>query len=224
MANETRARACSLDEPAGPEHRAIDTGCTEEKARESELIKRCLDGDPEAFSPLVTRYSPSLHSFVVRYVGSKDDACDIVQEAFLRSYRALSDYDPSFRFSTWLYRIALNLCRDHLKRTAPGRLAVAVENGSEDCVTRDPIEERIDDRRLCELALALARELPAMYREPLLLKDVESMDYRTMARVTGLTVGLLKIRVMRARRRLAGDMQKMGYVPSTIAGIEDDET
>jgi RNA polymerase sigma-70 factor (ECF subfamily) len=191
-----------------------------ERTREEELIRQCLDGDTESFRPLVDRYSPSLHSFVVRYVGNRDEARDIVQEAFLRAYRALADFDRRYRFSTWLYRIALNLCRDHHKRHGRGHVLLGFDQYIEDEPLDDPIEQRVDDRRRCEAALVLARSLPAKYRDPLLLKDVERMDYKRMSRVTGLSVGLLKIRVMRARRKLAGVMQHHGLAP----GNDDEPT
>jgi RNA polymerase sigma-70 factor (ECF subfamily) len=195
---------------------------SEERAREEALIEKCLDGDAEAFRPLVERYSPSLHTFVTRYVGSRDEARDIVQEAFLRSYRALPDFNPKYRFSTWLYRIALNLCHDHVKKAASMKLGQLSEMAVEQATMHDPIESRVDDRRLCEVALTLARSLPEKYRDPLLLKDVERMDYKQMARATGLSVGLLKIRVMRARRKLADQLQHRGLGPFATDDSNED--
>ncbi len=210
-----------IDEKAGEhtEDRPEPRADGEAQAREEALVRRCIEGDAEAFRPLVERYSPSLHTFVARHVGPSGEARDIVQEAFLRAFRALPDFDPSYRFSTWLFRIALNLCRDHLKRarTRPVDLPLFADDARHGVDER--VEERLDDRRRCEAALALARELPEKYREPLLLKDVQRMDYKQMARVTGLSVGLLKIRVMRARRKLASGMIARGLGP----GPQDEE-
>lgn len=191
-----------------------DAGKQQERAREEILVRQCIGGDREAFRPLVDRYSPALHTFVARYVSAGDDARDIVQEAFMRAFRALPDFNPRYRFSTWLYRIALNLCRDHVKRvrTRPAGQPVHLED--ERWSVEDPIEEKIDDRRRCEVALAIMLELPAKYREPLILKDVRHMDYKQMAGATGMSVGLLKIRVMRARRKLAGIMRVRGLGPA----------
>jgi len=204
-----------IDEKAG-EHaaRRSEAGAGREaRAREEVLVRRCIEGDGEAFRPLVERYSPSLHTFVSRHVGPSGEASDIVQEAFLRAFRALPDFNPTYRFSTWLFRIALNLCRDHMKkvRTRPRDLPLLAEDARHGVDGR--IEEKLDDRRLCEAALALMLELPEKYREPLVLKDVQRMNYKQMARVTGLSVGLLKIRVMRARRKLAGKMRARGLGP-----------
>lgn len=201
-----------IDEEAEPRARAGagKVGQRESHAREELLIRRCIEGDPEAFRPLVERYSPALHSFVVRYVGATDDARDIVQDAFLRAFRSLPDYNPRYRFSTWLYRIALNLCRDHMKRARlhQNDQTFQLEDARHKVV--DPIEERLDDRMRCEAALEILRTMPSKYREPLFLKDVQLMDYNQMARVTGMSVGLLKIRVMRARRKLADVMRRRG--------------
>ena len=205
-----------IDEKAGEraEERSRVTDVQDEQAREELLVRRCIEGDGEAFRPLVERYSPALHTFVARHVGPSGEARDIVQEAFLRAFRALPDFNPRYRFSTWLFRIALNLCRDHMKkrRTRPLDLPLLAEDTRHGVDGR--IEEKVDDRRRCEVALVLMQKLPEKYREPLVLKDVQRMDYKQMARVTGLSVGLLKIRVMRARRKLAASMQARGLGPS----------
>jgi len=221
MASKPRTGAEAKAGPCAPAASDDSAEARIDRATEQALIRQCLDGDPEGFRPLVDRYSPSLHAFVTRYVGNRDEVRDIVQEAFLRAYRALADFDPRYRFSTWLYRIALNLCRDHVKRSGATRNVLEYEDGCGEGVTDDPIDKRVDERRICAEALELARSLPAKYREPLLLKDVERMDYKRMARVTGLSVGLLKIRVMRARRKLAQAMQIRGLAPECAGEDED---
>jgi RNA polymerase sigma-70 factor (ECF subfamily) len=215
MASDPGGNAAVIDEKAGEraEERSTGDDDGEAQAREEVLVRRCIEGDGESFRPLVERYSPSLHSFVTRHVGPGDHTRDIVQEAFLRAFRALPDFNPRYRFSTWLFRIALNLCRDHLKKTRkrPRDLPLLAEDTRHGVDGR--VEEKVDDRRRCEIALALMLELPAKYREPLMLKDVQRMDYKQMARVTGLNVGLLKIRVMRGRRKLASSMRARGLGP-----------
>ncbi len=215
MASDSRGNAAVIHEKTGEDAagRSRTEVDREAQAREEVLVRRCIDGDGEAFRPLVERYSPALHTFVTRHVGPSGEARDIVQEAFLRAFRALPDFDPRYRFSTWLFRIALNLCRDHMKRARarPADLPLLAEDARHGVDER--VVERIDDRRRCEAALALMLEMPAKYREPLMLKDVQRMDYKQMARVTGLSVGLLKIRVMRARRKLAVSMRERGLGP-----------
>jgi len=206
MTNDASAELLAIDERVSPldEKTVASEGGLDDRSREEALIRRCIGGDRESFRPLVERYSPSLHVFVVRYVGRSDDCRDIVQEAFLRAYRALPDFDPRYRFSTWLYRIALNICRDHRKKARAMPSGHSVPIDVEEQKVEDPIEKRLDDRRRCEALLALVDDLPPKYREPLLLKDVQRMDYERMSAITGMSVGLLKVRVMRARRRLAG--------------------
>ena len=108
------------------------------------------------------------------------------------------------------YTIALNLCRDHMKRERQHQHDQTFQLDDARHKVVDPIEERLDDRMRCEAALEILRGMPDKYREPLFLKDVQLMDYNQMARVTGLSVGLLKIRVMRARRKLADAMRRRG--------------
>lgn len=201
MANE-RGRASSASIPVD---RSGERGAAEEgEARKFEegCILKCLGGDPEAFRPLVERYSPSLHAFISRMVTDREDAREITQEVFARAYRNLVDFNPRYRFSTWLYTIALNLCRDHMRHDRRTMAEKRVDLDVGLLMVVDPVEQKLDVKRRYEALLKCLDRLPGKYREVLVMKDVMMLPYKEIQRVMHLPIPLLKIRVVRARRKL----------------------
>jgi RNA polymerase sigma-70 factor (ECF subfamily) len=180
----------------------------EDRRFEEECIMKCHDGDREAFRPLVERYSKSLYIFAHRIVGSEEDAKEITQEAFTRAYNNLVDFKFRFRFSTWLFAIALNLCRDHLKQAKKKRAFAGFDRSAGDIAAVDPIEQRIDARRRCQRLMSCVRLLPPRHREAIVMKDVMGLSYRQMQKNLRLPIPLLKVRVMRARRKLCSLMNE----------------
>jgi len=173
-----------------------------EKAFEDACIMRCLDGDREAFRPLVDRHGPALFAFTLRLVGNRDDAMELTQEVFARAFRNLADFNTRYRFSTWIYAIALNLCRDHRRRQMKSPSARRVDLDLSLVGCEDPVERTIDARRRLERLARCLDRLPPTYREALVMKDVMGLAYRDMQKVTSIPVTLLKIRVVRARKKL----------------------
>lgn len=168
-----------------------------EREREREQITRALDGNVEAFRAIIERHHHGLFRLAVRMLGDETEAEDAVQETFARAYRRLDRFDFSHRLSTWLYRIALNICRDHLKsprrREHPGGMYGSFDFAPFD--ERQGVDVRLDQKRL------VARVRPS-YREALVLKDIQELSYGEMREITGAPVTALKIRVLRARAKL----------------------
>lgn len=165
---------------------------------DADLVRRVLAGDVEAFGVLVSRYRPRCARFATHMLGSREDAEEAVQEAFIRAYRALHRCDPE-RFGAWLFRILANRCRTHRgRRVRRDRLVVADEAAMLGAGTR-PTADRAAWRE--EIARALA-QLPADQREAFLLKHVEELSYEEMVERTGAGISALKMRVKRACDRL----------------------
>ncbi|HWO87917.1 MAG TPA: sigma-70 family RNA polymerase sigma factor [Gemmatimonadales bacterium] len=165
---------------------------------DADLVRRVLAGDVEAFGVLVARYRPRCARFATHMLGSREDAEEAVQEAFIRAYRALHRCDPE-RFGAWLFRILANRCRTHRgRRVRRDRLVVADEAAMLGASTR-PTTDRAAWRE--EIARALA-QLPADQREAFLLKHVEELSYEEMVERTGAGISALKMRVKRACDRL----------------------
>lgn len=175
----------------------------DERALERRQIAACLEGDARAFRGLVERHHRGLFALTYRMVGDRAEADDLVQEAFARAYRSLDDYDDAFRFSTWLYRIALNLCRDFLKsprrRERPGHLEAELDGHSEPTPGADAELARAATIQRVRLAV---EQLAPSYREVIVLKDLQDLSYEEIHAITGDPVTALKIRVVRARAKL----------------------
>jgi RNA polymerase sigma-70 factor (ECF subfamily) len=164
---------------------------------DAELVAAVLAGDIEAFSGLVRRYEDTCVRFAVRMLGSRVDADDALQSAFMRAFRGLRSCREPDRFGGWLYQIVVNECRTYASRqrrrelrftAAPDAIDRAVAPGSEP-------EEDVDVGGHIENALGM---LPADQREAFLLKHVEEMSYEEMREMTGVSISALKMRVKRA--------------------------
>jgi RNA polymerase sigma-70 factor (ECF subfamily) len=195
----TGTTALTLEVPPAP---ATQTG------EEDALIVRCLAGDSEAFRPLVQRHQRVVFSVAFRMLGTRADAEDVSQQAFVDAYAALDRFRSEGRknaFSTWVIRIAVNRCKDVLKskkRTEePLEADVAAREAMFAHDIRDPETHLAQARARSRLEGALL-QVPPKYREVLVLKDVEEMSYEEIQAILHLPVTTLKIRVVRARAML----------------------
>jgi len=180
--------------------------------RDQELawIERAMAADEAAFRCLVGRHQRGVHGLVGRMVNHHADADDLVQETFARAYCALGQFDPRYRFSTWLYRIALNLCRDHRKsakrRERPSGLDAELIVGLDAARQKSHELKPDDDARLMRLRACMERLSPKD-REVIVLKDLQDLSFEELREITGTPVTALKIRALRARARLAALME-----------------
>jgi RNA polymerase sigma-70 factor (ECF subfamily) len=168
------------------------------------LVRRALGGDPQAFTVLVDRHAGACLRFATRMLGNVEDAEDVTQDALFRAHRALSTYDGSAAFRTWLMTILVNRCRSAMLyrhrreervRIDPERVALAtVESDAEAMLLRETIERAVS-------------RLDAEQREAFLLKHVEQLSYEEMAAVTGAGVSALKMRVKRACDRMREELE-----------------
>jgi len=168
------------------------------------IVRRVLAGDAEAYAALVHRYADRCARYAVRAVGNREDAEEAVQDAFVRAYRALADYEERERFSAWLFRILINQCRSAAQRAArreqtfPALDLETIGGGGALAATTSHDEEYAERDRL---ARALATLRPEQ-REAVVLRLGEELTYDEMAAVTGAGVSALKMRVARAVARL----------------------
>lgn len=166
-----------------------------------------LAGEEELFGVLVRRYQARILSHVARMVGNRDDALDLSQEIFVKVFQALSRYNPEFKFSTWLFRIAGNAAIDHLRkrrlRTVPletpepsgqGRVS-SFEYKSSDL---DPYADLRNTERGQSIALAIAR-LPPEFRELITLRHFTGLSYEEIAEIKQMPLGTVKNKLFRAR-------------------------
>ena len=179
------------------------------------LVRASQRGDREAFSVLVSRHAASILNVTTRMLGPSADAEDAAQETFVSAYRALSKFQCGSKFSTWLYRIAVNKCTDALRARRPiESLDASDERGS---LVLEPADEETPHWELeqSELANELDRavaELPAIYRESFVLRHVEGLGYDEMSAILGVNRDALKMRVYKARNLLCRSLAHLNGV------------
>lgn len=191
----------------------VDAG-EELRAAERRSIERVLAGEPAAFRLLVDRYHRGVHAVIYRLVHNAADADDLAQQTFLSAYGALGSFKLDLKFSSWLYRIALNLAKDHLKsprrretasaETAEPEAGAALCHGEVPAPDSTVIASERERLLLCALA-----QLPSADREVLVLKDLEELSYEEMKAILGRPVTALKIRVVRARQKLRSVLERL---------------
>ena len=177
------------------------TGGTDE-----ELVARIVRGDIDLFEILIQRHQKPIINFLYRMIGHYDSAIDLAQDVFTKSFVALDRFDPAYRFTTWIYRIASNCAIDHLRRNRIATVSLDQPVGSEDgefvpevrSSGASPMEE-FAYRETAERLSRAIRALPPAYRELILLRHVRHLRYDEIGAICGLPIGTVKNRIFRAR-------------------------
>jgi RNA polymerase sigma-70 factor, ECF subfamily len=198
---------------------------------DAELVASTLRGSQDAFRELVVRFERPVYSLVQRMVQNPATAEDLAQEVFFKAYRRLDTYDPQWKFSSWLFKIAHNTTIDHLRRGVPETVPLESEEedrGSLSAVLADeagesPHEaaERRDLGRSLERALA---HLRPEYRVAVVMFYAQGASYQEICEVTGLPLGTVKTNLHRARKELAQVMTSLGWGPEGAAPSGETET
>lgn len=171
------------------------------------LVHACLNGDPTAFATLVDRYQGPLYNATYRITGSVDDALDATQAAFTSAYEKLHTFDPSHRFFSWIYRIAVNQALNIVSRRRPQ----APLDPASAIATDDP------DRALGEAESTRAvhealQELSDIHRTVIVLKHLQGLSYREISDVLDIPETTVKSRLFDARRRLRTVLHEQGWL------------
>lgn len=184
-----------------------------------DAVRRCKKGDDAAFEALVLRHQKMMMNIAYRMTGNYDDACEVVQEAFLSAYRGLRDFRGTSKFSTWLASITINLSKNRLKQvsTRAGREPVSLDDPvatSDGEVRYDPpssepsaldqLESRELNRQIQDCLAALDHE----FREVIVLRDVQGYAYDEIAVMVGIAAGTVKSRLFRARETVKNCLKK----------------
>ena len=191
-----------------------------------ELIARAQEGDPQALIQVILGQQHYVYSIAMSVLKNPEDAADLTQEAFIRLFRALPQYNGESRFTTWLYRLVVNLCRDELRRR--GRQVPIAASASEDEET-DQIASIADDDRWANPAEALdTRELRDQvrqalgqleehYRLVLTLYYFEDLKYTDIAEILDIPLNTVKSHIRRGKERLAAILETQEHPPATRA-------
>ncbi len=173
-------------------------------APDAELVRRFLAGDAQAFTELVTRHERRIYSLCLRVLGNAEDAADATQDTLLSVVRKLEGFRGDAAFTTWLHRVAMNVCYDHLRRAQ--RRPVLHRVLDDELPAHEagpPVPDHADaiaDEHLIAAALA---EVPEDFRIAIVLADMQDLPYEEIAKVLDLPLGTVKSRVHRGRLALA---------------------
>lgn len=183
---------------------------------ELELVVQSKGGDLEAFEQLVMMYQKQIYNLGYRMMGNEEDASDMTQEAFLKAFKSIKKFNLKSSFGTWLYRIAVNLCIDELRKRKRVRLyPIAHNDNAEDRGQQvvadcgDLPEEVIEKNEVRVKVHRAINRLPEHHRTMIVLKDIQGRSYQEIADMLGINMGTVKSRISRARASLKEELDKL---------------
>lgn len=180
------------------------------------LVQRVQRGEKEAFNLLVRRYQTKLSSLVSRYVSTHSDVSDVVQEAFIKAYRALPNFRGESAFYTWIYRIAVNCAKNHL--TAQGRKPPSTDVDAEDAEYYEGNSALKEDaspeslllsEEIKDVIFQTIENLPEELRVAITLREIDGMSYDEIASIMDCPVGTVRSRIFRAREAIDTNIQPL---------------
>jgi len=179
---------------------------------DEELVARSMGGDLDSFNQLVLRWERPIYALAYRTLGREEDARDVVQEAFLRAYRGLKGFKGEAKFSSWLYRITLNLCRDWSRRERRAPIVQVpegtdpVELADERVQTSESVEDLVARREMSDAVAKAMAELPEEQRTAIMLKEYHGLTFQEIAGMLDCPLSTVKTRLYQGlsvlRRRL----------------------
>jgi RNA polymerase sigma-70 factor (ECF subfamily) len=189
---------------------------------DEELVARSISGDNDSFNELILRWERPIYALAYRTIGREEEARDVCQETFLRAFRALPAFRGQSKFSSWLYRIALNLCRDWMRRERRSPIVQPPEDmdvmelaaGAEPSESIEDLVARKDLTRLVERAMAM---LPEEQRTAIVLKEYHGLTFQEIADLVGCPLSTVKTRLYQGLTVLRRELAKNGK--STVGRI-----
>jgi len=184
------------------------------------LVRRCVSGDAGAWQEIVQQYHRRIYNICYRFSGSPDDASDLTQEVFIKMYRTLSTYDTSrASFMTWVTTVTRNLLVDHFRKGKYDRITDSLDAApasQEDGLTlAEQLEDkaaspesRMRSKETQQLVHEALRRLSPELREAVILRDLQDLDYKDIAKVLSVPEGTVKSRINRGRTELARLLQR----------------
>lgn len=187
---------------------------------DEELVALSMGGDLDSFNQLVLRWERPIYSLAYRVLGREEDARDVAQETFLRAFRALKGFKGQSKFSSWLYRIALNLCRDWIRRErrapvsqVPEGIDIAELAG--EAIPSESIEDRVSRHQLGRVVGRVMAGLPEEQRTAIILKEYHGLTFQEIAELLDCPLSTVKTRLYQGLTVLRRQLQEAG-VKSTF--------
>jgi RNA polymerase sigma-70 factor (ECF subfamily) len=180
---------------------------------DEELVARSIRGDAESFNQLILRWERPIYALAYRTIGREEDARDVCQETFLRAFRALPAFRGQAKFSSWLYRIALNLCHDWLRRQRRAPVVQAPDDVDLDELAAatgpcESIEDLVARKNLGRLVECAVAQLPQEQRTAIILKEYHGLTFQEIADLVGCPLSTVKTRVYQGLLVLRRELMK----------------
>jgi len=189
------------------------------KATDEELVKRFLEGDQQSFNLLMWRWEKRLYQFIYRMVGNQEEAQDLCQESFLRAYRSLRGFKQKAKFSSWLYKIALNLCHSWGRKKKRARMISLSEiapgdgylsNEKSEGVSSSPMEAALQHRERELMVRQALASLPENQRLIIILKEYQGLKFREIAQLLRCPESTVKSRLYKGLMALSSILASPG--------------
>lgn len=191
---------------------------------DEELVAKSIGGDTDSFNQLVLRWERPIYGLAYRVIGREEEARDVVQETFLRAFRSLAGFKGQAKFSSWLYRIALNLCRDWIRRerrapfaTTPDDVDVIELAGETE--PRERPDELVSRRDLSRAVAKAMATLTDEQRTAVILKEYQGLTFQEIADLQGCPLSTVKTRLYQALTVLRRELGRAGVHDSTGPGL-----
>jgi len=194
---------------------------------DEDLVARSRGGDVDSFNQLILRWERPIYALAYRVIGREEDARDVCQETFLRAFRALPGFKGQAKFSSWLYRIALNLCRDWVRRQRRAPI-VQVPEGVDPlnlAAEREPaesIEDLVARRELTDAVAEAMALLSEEQRTAIILKEYHGLTFQEIAELQGCPLSTVKTRLYQGLTVLRRHLERNGLGPAvrTVEGVK----
>ena len=192
---------------------------------DEELVARAQGGDVESFNQLIVRWERPIYALAYRVIGREEDARDVCQDAFLRAYRALPGFKGQAKFSSWLYRIALNLCRDWIRRQRRAPVSQLPEDTdvgelAAEAGPVESIEDLVARRELSAIVEEAMSELSEEQRTAIILKEYHGMTFQEIADMQGCPLSTVKTRLYQGLSLLRRRLEQQGQlVPELVKRV-----
>ncbi|MDZ5474160.1 RNA polymerase sigma factor SigW [Bacillus sp. 31A1R] len=179
-------------------------------------IKQVLKGDQSAFAEIVEIYKDKVYQLCYRMLGNRHEAEDMAQEAFIRAYVNITRFNINLKFSTWLYRIATNLCIDRIRKKKPDYYLDAEVSGTDGLTMYSQVaadtslpEDDLENLELQETIQKEISKLPEKYRSVIVLKYIEELSLNEISEILDIPLGTVKTRIHRGREALRHQLRNV---------------
>ena len=190
-------------------------------ATDEELVARSMAGDVDSFNQLVLRWERPIYALAYRVIGREEDARDVAQETFLRAFRALSGFKGQAKFSSWLYRITLNLCRDWIRKEKRTPVSQAPEGVdiielAGEATPHETIEQLVGRKELGRAVSRAMAMLPEEQRTAIILKEYHGLTFQEIADMLDCPLSTVKTRLYQGLSVVRKQLEDAGVKPDSL--------